>query len=366
MHLFPRSAVRPPQVNQHPESATAFRCLQRDSVEERAEKKRRSIVPMAARPRFCLRTLVSLVTRDSHWRRMQRADQMRLISLPASDMCVIAQGSFGNDAPKSSGHRRLLVPATVSTLPVSPARPPRKHLPSKMDNLPTAPGTEHIVTRELLVSGSLIGSLRANPPIGVTFRTDTELDESLDDVLRDHDPNSDLHVFAYGSLMWNPAMEATQAGPGRAHGWHRRFCLRILLGRGSHQEPGAMLGLDRGGTCRGVLLRIEAAKVRSELRLLWQREMIAQTYNARWIRVETGAGSARALTFVVDRTHERYIGSSSIADIARLIRTGKGVLGSSRAYFDSTMETLERLGIRDSGMERLRAAVLLSDTQAES
>jgi cation transport protein ChaC len=147
-------------------------------------------------------------------------------------------------------------------------------------------------------------------------------------------------------------------------GWHRSFCIRTLLGRGSQQAPGAMLGLDRGGACRGVLYRIEAAKVRTELQLLWRREMFAGTYDAHWVPAQNGAGALRALTFVVNRQHERYIGGHPIPDIAQLIRTGKGVIGSSRAYFDATVRTLERLGIRDAGMERLQAAILLGESAA--
>jgi cation transport protein ChaC len=35
-----------------------------------------------------------------------------------------------------------------------------------------------------------------------------------------------------------------------------------------------MLALDRGGSCRGVVYRIAARKVRGEPRLLWRREML--------------------------------------------------------------------------------------------
>jgi len=227
------------------------------------------------------------------------------------------------------------------------------------------PGNEHALTRQRLAAGSLVESLRANPPAGVRFRTDAEMEETLGAILRHHDPASDLHVFGYGSLMWNPAMDASHACVAHVRGWHRSFCLRTLIGRGSPQEPGAMLGLDRGGACRGLLFRIDAAKVHAELQLLWRREMFPGAYDARWIPVNTDAGAFRALTFVVNRRHERYIGGHRAVDVAHLIRTGRGMLGSSRAYFDSTLQTLERLGIRDAGMERLRAAVLVGDRPAD-
>jgi cation transport protein ChaC len=233
-----------------------------------------------------------------------------------------------------------------------------------MDSIPIPFDADHLLTRERLVTGSMIESLRANAPAGVRIRTDAEMEQTLEAALGAHDPGADLHVFGYGSLMWNPAMDTAHASIGRVQGWHRSFCIRTLLGRGSQQAPGAMLGLDRGGACRGVLYRIDAAKVRTELRLLWRREMFAGTYDAHWVPARNGTGAIRALTFVVDRRHERYIGGHPIPDVARLIRTGNGAIGSSRAYFDATLRTLERLGIRDAGMERLQAAILLGDSGA--
>jgi glutathione-specific gamma-glutamylcyclotransferase len=223
---------------------------------------------------------------------------------------------------------------------------------------------EHDATRLRLAEGTFADALRAHAPAGVRLRSEAELDESLEHTLRHHDPAEDLHVFGYGSLMWNPALDLAGTSVARAHGWHRRFCLRLLIGRGTAQEPGAMLALDRGGACHGLLLRIEAAKVRAESRLLWRREMLAGSYDARWVRVHANGTTIRALTFVVNRRHDRYIGNQPIDAIAELIRTGRGPLGTSRAYFDSTLQALARLGISDAGMERLRRAVLAADAQA--
>jgi cation transport protein ChaC len=225
------------------------------------------------------------------------------------------------------------------------------------------PGAGHDLTRRRLVEGTLLESLRADPSPGVRIRSDAELDRSLEDTLGRHDRAEDLHVFGYGSLLWNPAMDVVQTQVARVQGWHRRFCLRMLLGRGTAHDPGAMLALDRGGACHGLLFRIAAPKVRAELRLLWRREMLAGSYDARWVRVQADGASVRALTFVANRRHERYIGSQPIEVIARLLRTGKGPLGTSRTYFESTLQALERLGIRDRGMERLRRALVLADLE---
>lgn len=231
-------------------------------------------------------------------------------------------------------------------------------------SLPTAPDiNEQQLTRERLALGTFMEAVRANLQPGVRVRTDAQLKETLKAVLREHDPAQDLLVFGYGSLMWNPAMDASQVRVARVRGWHRSFCIRTFLGRGTPQEPGAMLGLDRGGACRGLLFRIDAAKVQVELELLWRREMLAGSYDARWVQVDDAPGSQKALAFVVDRRHERYIGGHPAADVARLICTGKGAIGTSRAYFDAMVRTLKTHGIRDIRMERLNAAVLLAQQE---
>ena len=73
--------------------------------------------------------------------------------------------------------------------------------------------------------------------------------------------------------MWNPAIEFAESRAGAVHGWHRRFCLWLHGGRGSPDNPGLMLALERGGRCAGMLFRISAADARAELLLAWRREL---------------------------------------------------------------------------------------------
>jgi len=118
------------------------------------------------------------------------------------------------------------------------------------------------------------------------------------------------------------------------------------------------LGLDRGGVCRGVIFRIAAKKVDHELRVLLRREMLAGTYQARWVQVDVKGNKLQALTFVVDRHHERYEGKLTPTQAAHFIDTGKGAIGTTSDYFTLMLTTLDRLGIHDRAMERLRLAIL--------
>jgi cation transport protein ChaC len=220
------------------------------------------------------------------------------------------------------------------------------------------------VRRHRLSDALVVAALRADPPPGLRCRSEAELEATLDAVLLTHDPGLDLHVFGYGSLMWDPALDVLGSGVALVPGWHRHFCLRMIFGRGAPEAPGVMLALDRGGSCRGVLYRIAAHKVRTELRLLWRREMLAGSYDARWVWAWTDGRRVRALTFVAIRRHERYIGNLPVDALARLVRTGQGRFGDCRSYFDATVQTLQRLGIQDAGIERLRHAVSSADREA--
>jgi cation transport protein ChaC len=118
-----------------------------------------------------------------------------------------------------------------------------------------------------------------------------------------------------------------------------------------------LLALDHGGACKGVAFRIAAAQAREELGLVWRREMYGGSYNARWVRLKTPEGERRAITFVCNRKHPRYLPEICDMETARLIATASGDLGSCREYLENTVQHLAALGMRDSGLERIARAL---------
>jgi cation transport protein ChaC len=215
-----------------------------------------------------------------------------------------------------------------------------------------------VITREALADGSLLARVRANLLPGMVVRSDAEIEASLDAMLAAHDPAADVWVFGYGSLMWNPAFAYAERQTGVIRGYHRRFCLWLEMGRGSPGNPGLMLGLDRGGVCRGVAFRIPAAQARAELLLIWRREMFGTAYLARWVQVRMVGATVPAITFVVNREHPRYAGKVSDAEAAKHIATAAGSLGSCASYLENTMAHLQSLGIRDAGLQRIAAGIV--------
>ena len=222
------------------------------------------------------------------------------------------------------------------------------------------PASTDTISRASLLDGSAMAAIRALAPPEMVFRTEEELESSITDTLALWTGTDDIYVFAYGSLMWNPAVHYEEALQATIKGWSRKFCLWMYLARGSVAWPGLMLALDRGGSCRGMLFRISAGKVRDELSLLWRREMLSDAYEARWVNAfmrNDSTKAVRALTFVINRKNTRYTRSLTDDQVAHYITTGKGNLGTSATYFESTVNALHNMGIVDASIERVRSAI---------
>ncbi len=217
---------------------------------------------------------------------------------------------------------------------------------------------DHVtITREGLRDGSLLAAARLLMPLGTKLLSDAEIEADLDATLAHHPADADVWLFGYGSLMWNPAIEFAERRAGTVNGWHRRFCLWLHMGRGSPDNPGLMLALDRGGRCAGMLFRIPAADARAELLLAWRRELFTDAYRSRWVTALTDAGPVRAVTFVVNRAHLRYAGRLDEASVAARLASATGSLGSCASYLAQTLEALRSVGLRDRVLERLQRLV---------
>ena len=213
------------------------------------------------------------------------------------------------------------------------------------------------ITRETLMDGTLKRrreSLATSCP-DMGFRSEAEMEALLEQTLAQHEAGQDLWLFGYGSLIWNPAFNYQESCCALVHGWHRSFCLKLFMGRGTPEKPGLMLALARGGACRGVAFRIAAQEVRQELWLLWQREMFGGSYNAHWVQLKFGQQVVRGLTFVVNPKNPRYTKDLSAEQTARMILDAKGELGTNLEYFENTLTHLQTLGVKDSTLMQIAA-----------
>jgi cation transport protein ChaC len=175
-------------------------------------------------------------------------------------------------------------------------------------------------------------------------------------------PAGDLWVFAYGSLLWRPGFGYLQRLPARLYGYHRSLCVWSHTHRGTEHQPGMVLGLDRGGSCRGCVYQVAASQTLRVSRYLFAREMPTPVYHACFHPVQLQSGQrVQALTFIVDRQSPQYAGRLSATQIARHLRQARGISGSSRDYLTNTIEHLELLGLHDPHLSEI--ANLLNRTK---
>lgn len=175
-------------------------------------------------------------------------------------------------------------------------------------------------------------------------------------------------IFAYGSLMWNPDFAFAERRPAFLRGYHRSFCIYSRDYRGTPERPGLVLGLDRGGSCRGIAYRLPPGRAGHSLDRIWAREMTGRVYEMRRVRLHTADGPLGGLACIVRRQSPDYAGRLSQDEAARLLATAVGGRGSGRDYLANTVRHLEELGIRDGLLHRIEDAVarLAATTRAAS
>lgn len=172
------------------------------------------------------------------------------------------------------------------------------------------------------------------------------------------DPDGNLYVFAYGSLIWRPGFAHAAMHPALLRGFRRRFCIWSRYYRGSPEAPGLVLGLDRGGACRGAAFRVPGAEAAAVLDYLDARENIGDeiVYRRRLlpVRLLDAGRLVRAVTYVVDRGTAQYCRPAA-EEAARAIALGMGQAGANRDYLLNTLSHLRAMGVRDAGLDRIAA-----------
>lgn len=173
-----------------------------------------------------------------------------------------------------------------------------------------------------------------------------------------------LWVFAYGSLMWRPGFPFREERSARVHGWRRTLCIKSIQYRGTPEQPGLVMGLDRGGSCLGRAYLVDPADRVAAVQYLDDRELTTRSYHARFLSLTLDDGRrVRAYGYVADPAHPQYAGPLSLAEKVALIVAGRGREGPCRDYLANTVRHLDALGIADPALHdvlnRVEAALAL-------
>jgi cation transport protein ChaC len=169
---------------------------------------------------------------------------------------------------------------------------------------------------------------------------------------------SGFWVFGYGSLMWRPGFAFAESAPAWLAGAHRALCVYSWVHRGTREKPGLVLGLDQGGSCRGVAFRVAASEREAVTDYLRTRELVTGVYHEAWRPVRLKHPDARpvtALCYLVDRSHAQYAGVLPRRRLLELVRGSTGQSGANRDYVVSTAAHIRELGFRDDTLSWLAA-----------
>ena len=204
-----------------------------------------------------------------------------------------------------------------------------------------------VITRESILNGTIRRLVEQSGDDG-RLMTDQERKQIVENMIETAPSLNSMWVFGYGSLIWNPALYFTEKQRGTVHGYHRRFCLWSTIGRGSPSRPGLMLGLERGGSCKGIFYKIDRREIRTELDIVFRRELITAAYRPTWVSARIlGKSPFKAIAFVINRDHNRYAGMLDDETVIQTIANAKGTLGYCSDYLYETVLQLENLGMPD-------------------
>lgn len=163
----------------------------------------------------------------------------------------------------------------------------------------------------------------------------------------------DFWVFGYGSLMWRPGFDFEEAVTATVYGYHRALCAKSYAYRGTKEVPGLVMGLQRGGCCRGRAFRVAPEKKDETVRYLQERELISDFYDEKFLMARTEKGPVTVYTFVADPDHEQYAGHLSAEDAVAYVLQGEGKMGRALDYLRNTIQHLDELGIPDGPLHGL-------------
>ena len=143
-----------------------------------------------------------------------------------------------------------------------------------------------------------------------------------------------IWIFGYGSILWRPDFQFSQAIPAQLRGFQRRLCQGSTDHRGSTALPGAVATLrpDSGEATVGIAYRLEDSATEQVLVGLDHREK--NGYEQQTVTLTGENQSAfTALTYIAPVGNPWDLGMPSILDVVERVLRASGPSGSNLDYF---------------------------------
>lgn len=167
-------------------------------------------------------------------------------------------------------------------------------------------------------------------------------------------PQDGLWIFGYASLMWKPEFPFLEAQTALVRGYHRALCVWSTQYRGTPEEPGLVMGLDRGGSCKGRAFLLARNDVPQVMEYLHEREMGTECYAPKFLNATLQDGrKTQVYAYIMRRDHDQYTGKLSIDESVEIVLKGVGPMGTSLEYLESTLEHLDEMGIVEGPLHEI-------------
>ena len=193
----------------------------------------------------------------------------------------------------------------------------------------------------------------APAPSSFRLLTEAERHASLQATMAGLPPGQDIWIFGYGSLIWRPEFEFVERRHALLHGYHRSLCLWSRVNRGTPEKPGLVFGLDAGGSCKGVVFRIDPDQAPTIMEALWRREMPSGAYIPRWLNCRSAEGGIIALAFTMNRNDDAYVRDLPPDQLLQIVRNAHGSYGPCVEYVLETADALAKYNIVDKRLSAL-------------
>ncbi|NLA51229.1 MAG: gamma-glutamylcyclotransferase [Alcaligenaceae bacterium] len=208
------------------------------------------------------------------------------------------------------------------------------------------------LNRKDLSNGNYLNSFHKTP--GFNWWSEEQIKMSMHATLAQRPSSQPVWLFAYGSLIWNPQCHYVESVPALLDGWRRSFCMKLIAGRATLEQPGRMLSLSPAGKTQGFALRFDEDNLEEELLMVWRREMVAGSYQPDWAELNLHDGrKAKAIIFRADPQGQLHEHDDSINTVSPIIAKANGILGSNIDYVMQLDDTLKKHNFSDDYVAQL-------------